>query len=162
MRRRLSWLAVLFVTVGALAVGASRDGGPLDPGDRIDAISRRIACPVCDGESVYESRNPASEAIRSAVREGVRAGGLTDDEVIAEVADAYGAQVLLLPRATGLDALAWALPVTAAVVALAGLASAFRRWREAAVQSGEATDDDRRLVERLRAERDGDGAGGSR
>ena len=162
MRRRLSWLAVLFVTVGALAVGASRDGDPLDPGDRIDAISRRIACPVCDGESVYESRNPASEAIRSAVREGVRAGGLTDDEVIAEVADAYGAQVLLLPRATGLDALAWALPVTAAVVALAGLASAFRRWREAAVQSGEATDDDRRLVERLRAERDGDGSGGSR
>ena len=96
------------------------------------------------------------------MREGVRAGGLTDDEVIAEVADAYGAQVLLLPRATGLDALAWALPVTAAVVALAGLASVFRRWREAAVQSGEATDDDRRLVERLRAERDGDGSGGSR
>ena len=85
-----------------------------------------------------------------------------DDEVIAEVADAYGAQVLLLPRATGLDALAWALPVTAAVVALAGLASAFRRWREAAVQSGEVTDDDRRLVKRLRAERDGDGSGGSR
>lgn len=155
MSRRLSWLLVLFVGVGALAVGATRDRGPLDPGDRIDAISRRIACPVCDGESVYESRNPASEAIRSAIREGVRAGALDDDAVIAGVAEAYGAQVLLVPRATGLDALAWALPVTAAVVAIAALGAAFRRWRVESATIGEATEEDRRIVERLRAANDG-------
>ncbi len=155
MSRRLSWLLVLFVGVGALAVGATRDRGPLDPGDRIDAISRRIACPVCDGESVYESRNPASEAIRSAIREGVRGGALDDDAVIAGVAEAYGAQVLLVPRATGLDALAWALPVTAAVVALAALGAAFRRWRVESATIGEATEEDRRIVERLRAANDG-------
>ncbi len=155
MRRRLSWLLVLFVGVGALAVGATRDRGPLDPGDRIDAISRRIACPVCDGESVYESRNPASEAIRSAIREGVRGGALDDDAVIAGVAEAYGAQVLLVPRATGLDALAWALPVTAAVVAIAALGAAFRRWRVESATIGEATEEDRRIVERLRAANDG-------
>ena len=154
MSRRLSWLLVLFVGVGALAVGATRDRGPLDPGDRIDAISRRIACPVCDGESVYESRNPASEAIRSAIREGVRAGALDDDAVIAGVAEAYGAQVLLVPRATGLDALAWALPVTAAVVAIAALGAAFRRWRAESAAIGEATEEDRRIVERLRASAD--------
>ncbi len=155
MRRRLSWLLVLFVGVGALAVGATRDRGPLDPGDRIDAISRRIACPVCDGESVYESRNPASEAIRSAIREGVRGGALDDDAVIAGVAEAYGARVLLVPRATGLDALAWALPVTAAVVAIAALGAAFRRWRVESATIGEATEEDRRIVERLRAANDG-------
>jgi cytochrome c-type biogenesis protein CcmH len=154
MRRRLSWLLVLFVGVGALAVGATRDRGPLDPGDRIDAISRRIACPVCDGESVYESRNPASEAIRSAIREGVRGGALDDDAVIAGVAEAYGAQVLLVPRATGLDALAWALPVTAAVVAIAALGAAFRRWRVESATIGEATEEDRRIVEQLRAAND--------
>lgn len=155
MSRRLSWLLVLFVGVGALAVGATRDRGPLDPGDRIDAISRRIACPVCDGESVYESRNPASEAIRSAIREGVRGGALDDDAVIAGVAEAYGAQVLLVPRATGLDALAWALPVTAAVVAVAALGAAFRRWRVESATIGEATEEDRRIVEQLRAANDG-------
>jgi cytochrome c-type biogenesis protein CcmH len=155
MSRRLSWLLVLFVGVGALAVGATRDRGPLDPGDRIDAISRRIACPVCDGESVYESRNPASEAIRSAIREGVRGGALDDDAVIAGVAEAYGAQVLLVPRATGLDALAWALPVTVAVVAIAALGAAFRRWRVESATIGEATEEDRRIVERLRAANDG-------
>ncbi len=155
MSRRLSWLLVLFVGVGALAVGATRDRGPLDPGDRIDAISRRIACPVCDGESVYESRNPASEAIRSAIREGVRGGALDDDAVIAGVAEAYGAQVLLVPRATGLDALAWALPVTAAVVAIAALGAAFRRWRVESATIGEATEEDRRIVEQLRATNDG-------
>ena len=155
MSRRLSWLLVLFVGVGALAVGATRDRGPLDPGDRIDAISRRIACPVCDGESVYESRNPASEAIRSAIREGVRGGALDDDTVIAGVAEAYGAQVLLVPRATGLDALAWALPVTAAVVAIAALGAAFRRWRVESATIGEATEEDRRIVKQLRATNNG-------
>ena len=40
---------------------ARRPSGP-------QAIERRIACPVCDGESVFESRNTASENIRNAIR----------------------------------------------------------------------------------------------
>ena len=85
----------------------------------------------------------------------MRGGALDDDSVIAGVADAYGAQVLLVPRATGLDALAWALPVTAAVVAIAALGAAFRRWRVESATIGEATEEDRRIVERLRAANDG-------
>ncbi len=62
-----SWAAMFVVAVALLAVGSTRDSGPLSPGDRIDAVSRRVACPVCDGESVFESRNPASEAIRAEI-----------------------------------------------------------------------------------------------
>lgn len=151
VKRWPGWALLVLVVVGLLAFGATRDTGPRTPDERIEAISKRLACPVCQGESVYESRNPASEAIRSAIREGVRAGALDDDAVIAGVAEAYGAQVLLVPRATGLDALAWALPVTAAVVAIAALGAAFRRWRAESAAIGEATEEDRRIVERLRA-----------
>ena len=154
LNRRLKtwpgWVAMVFVAVALLAVGSTRDRGPLDPGDRVDSISRRIACPVCDGESVYESRNPASDAIRSAVRDAVADGGSTDEQIIAAVAEAYGGQVLLVPRATGFDALVWALPVTAAVLGTFALALAFRRWRAEAAALAPATEDDYRLVAEAR------------
>lgn len=153
------WVALLFVLVGFGVVGSTRDRGPLDPGDRVDALSRRVACPVCDGESVYESRNPASEAIRAAIREAVNLGSADDDTILASIAEAYGGQVLLVPRATGFDSLIWALPVTAAVIGLVALAFAFRRWKLEAGQVGPADADDYRLVEAERerlAERRGD------
>jgi len=154
LNRRLKswpgWALITAALVVVFAVAASADRGPLDEGDRIDAISRRIACPVCDGESVFESRNPASEGIRAAVVTAVEEGRLDDDGIIAAVADAYGAQVLLVPRTDGLDALAWALPVAAGVIAVFGLAVAFRRWRDAALLDGPVSDDDRRLVARRR------------
>jgi cytochrome c-type biogenesis protein CcmH/NrfF len=50
-----------------------------------------------------------------------------------------------VPRASGLDALVWALPVAVFVCATAGLAVAFRRWRRAA--DTVPTDADRALVD---------------
>ena len=73
------WVLLLFVVAGLLAVGASRASGPQTPEDRIDDISRRVACPVCDGESVFESQNSASRAIRNQVGELVAENDLSDD-----------------------------------------------------------------------------------
>ena len=52
--------------------------------------------------------------------------------------------MLLVPRATGIDALVWALPAAALVCAIVGLAVAFRRWKAAADTIPD--DEDRRLV----------------
>ena len=141
------WVALVFVVTGLLAVGATRDGGPLSAGDRADSIARRIACPVCDGESVYESRNNASESIRAEIAAQVASGDRSDDEIIDYVAERYGGQVLLVPRSSGLDALAWALPAAALVCAVAGLAYAFRKWRVAERTDGVPTDADYAIVE---------------
>ena len=148
-----SWVLLLFLVAGLLAVGASRASGPQTPEDRVDAISRRVACPICDGESVFESRNSASRAIRNQVGELVAGNDLNDAEVIAFIETRYGAQVLLVPRASGFDALIWVLPAVAFVCGVAGLAVVFRRWKREAAALSDPTDDDRTLVERaLRAE----------
>lgn len=140
------WLLLLFVTVGLLAVGVVRDAGPRTSAERIDDISRRVACPVCDGESVFESRNTASLNIRSEITAQVADGVRTDDEIIEFIADRFGGQILLVPRSTGIEALAWAIPIAALVVCLAGLALAFRRWQVAARTAHGATDADYELV----------------
>ncbi len=141
------WALLVFVLVGFLAVGATRDDGPSGPAERADSIAQRVACPVCDGESVFESRNTASVSIRNRIDELVNEGRASDDEIIAEIAGPFGGQVLLVPRASGFDALVWALPVAALVCAIAALAVTFRRWRREQSAATAPTSEDRELVE---------------
>jgi cytochrome c-type biogenesis protein CcmH len=156
LKRWPAWVLLLFVVVGFLAVGATRDRGPSTPAERADAIARRVACPVCDGESVYESRNTASVNLRNAITEMVNEGRASDDEIVAVIERSYGGRVLLVPRASGFDALVWALPVAALVCAVAGLVVAFRRWRREAADAHDPTDEERSLVAAALAEDDGD------
>ena len=144
------WMLMGLLVVALLTVGPTRDNGPLTQSDRIDSITKHIACPTCDGESVYVSRASAAEAIRNQVAREVRAGTMTDDEIIGSIANAFKAQVLLVPRATGVDSLVWIMPIAVLVCAVAGLWAAFRRWRRD--NSGEASSDDVALVEKLLAE----------
>lgn len=147
------WVLLFFVVAGLLAVGASRASGPQTQEDRVDGISKRVACPICDGESVFESQNSASRAIRNQVGELVAENDLDDDEVVAFIETRYGAQVLFVPRASGFDALIWVLPAVGFVCGVAGLAVVFRRWKREAAALGDPTDEDRALVEEaLRAE----------
>ena len=137
------------ITVSLLAVGTTRDKGPLTQGDRIDAITKRVACPTCDGESVFVSRASAAEAIRKQVAREVAAGEKSDTEIIGSIAQAFNAQILLVPRATGLDSLVWVLPIAVLVCAVAGLAMAFRKWRRQ--NTAGASGDDFALVNKLLA-----------
>ncbi len=148
VKRWPGWVLLAFVFVGLLTVGASRDGGPQTPQERAAAISKRLACPVCQGESVYESRNTASNAIRQAVKQEVADGRLSDDEIVQRIVVAYNGEELLVPTASGIEALAWALPATAFVFGVAGLTIAFRRWQDSARRLGVATDEDYALVAR--------------
>ena len=146
VKRWPGWLALLFVVVALLAVGISRDSGPQTPDERIVALEKRLACPVCQGESVYESRNSASVQIRELIRQGVEEGQLSDQQIIDDIVTRYNGEELLVPTASGVEALAWALPAAAFVAGVAGLIVAFRRWHASARILGDPTDDDYALV----------------
>jgi cytochrome c-type biogenesis protein CcmH len=127
-----SWVLLVMVVVGLLAVGAARDAAPRSPKERVEDISKRLACPICEGESVFESRNADSDAIRVEIARQVDLGTVSDDQIINFIAQRFGSKVLLVPRATGIDALVWAMPAAALVCAVVGLGVAFRRWKSAA------------------------------
>lgn len=152
MKRWPGWIVLLFAVAGFLAVGIARDGGPQTSEERITALEKRLACPVCDGESVYESRNTGSVQIREFIRQSVEGGRLDDQQIIDTIVVNYNGEELLVPTASGVEALAWALPATAFVVGVTGLVLAFRRWQASARRLGHATDDDYALVERALAE----------
>ncbi len=148
----LGWLVLLFTAVVFLAVGIQRDSGPSTPQERIDSVSQRLACPTCDGESVYESRGSASIAIKREVARLVGDGQLTDGEIVRTIEASFGSDVLLVPRSSGLEGLVWALPVAVAVVAVVGMGFVFRRWRREN-RNLIATDDDEVLVATARRQR---------
>jgi cytochrome c-type biogenesis protein CcmH len=147
LKRWPGWVLLVFVIAGFLAVGATRDTGPESQEDRIDAIAKRVACPICDGESVFESQNNASEALRNQIGQLVADNTLDDAEIIAFIETRYGADVLLVPKASGFDALVWVLPAVAFVCGLAALVVVFRRWKREAGEMREPTEEDRALVD---------------
>ena len=135
-RLRWSWLAVLVILVGGLAYGTLDDSGPRSDAERVRALSDRIACPQCSGQSVAESDVTIARVIRTDIAERVDAGQ-TDDEIVAELKASYGDDIDLNPSATGLTGVVWVLPVAALIGGLALVVAVLQRWRQAP-----AADDD--------------------
>jgi len=123
------WVLLVLVVAGFLAVGTTRDAGARTPEERVEEISKQLACPICGGETVYESRNTSSTSIRAEINAQVSTTDATDDEIIAFVVQQFGAKTQLVPKATGFESLVWVLPAVALVFAGVGLFFAFRRWQ---------------------------------
>lgn len=156
-RRWMWWAALAMVAVGALAVGAARDGGARTESERVDAIASEVRCPTCRGLSAAESDAKTAVAIRAEIRDRLR-GGQTSGQIRAYLVSRYGDDALLRPRATGVSALVWVVPVAALVLAAAGVTAMLARGRRARTETSAAlTDADRVLVEEAvsRAEREG-------
>ena len=148
------WLVIVVAAVLALAIGSTRSSGPLTLDDHVDAISQRLACPVCDGESVYESQASAATNIKLQIKSLIEQGKFSDDQIIQYINTQYQTQTQLVPKASGFDAIVWVVPVLAGVLAIAGLTVAFRRWKLAA--DTVPSDADRELVDNALREHDDD------
>jgi cytochrome c-type biogenesis protein CcmH/NrfF len=125
---RLSWLLMAVVLLGALVIGTRGDSGPQTDDDRARSIALTIKCPTCRSQSAAESDAPAAKFIREEIARRIEAGE-SDDQIRGYFASRYGQEILLTPASSGVASLVWVLPVAAGIIATAGLAVAFRRWK---------------------------------
>jgi cytochrome c-type biogenesis protein CcmH len=154
IRRVVPALALAAVVVVALVIGGGGgDGRPRSAAARTEAIAGDIRCPICQGLSVADSHTPTAEAMKEEIRRRIDAGE-SDTQIRASFVARYSEEILLRPETSGVSALVWILPVAALLLAVGGLAFAFRRWRRQPTLS--ATDEDRALVEAALAGRQGD------
>lgn len=147
--RRWSWLFIVALVLVALVRNAVDEGPPRTDEERVRVIATTLKCPTCRSQSVADSDSAAARSIRSEIARRV-ADGQSGDEIRTAIASVYD-DVQLIPRASGFEGLAWFLPVLALVLALAGLAATFRRWRRTPLTR--ASEDDRALVDRALSER---------
>ncbi|MEY2779957.1 MAG: cytochrome c biosis protein CcmH, partial [Actinomycetota bacterium] len=78
VHNKWSWMMLVVLAAVLLVFGSTRTSGPQTQSDRIDSISKVLACPTCQGESVYVSRASAAESIRAEVARQVASGQKTD------------------------------------------------------------------------------------
>ena len=126
--RRLNWVALGLVLLGALALGTRHEAGPLTEDQRVHRITAVVRCPTCRGLSVAQSDAPAAKAIDEEVRRRVQ-DGETDAQIKAYLVSRYSQDIILDPEAKGVGVLVWALPVVGGAAAVAGLVLVLRRRR---------------------------------
>jgi cytochrome c-type biogenesis protein CcmH len=77
---------------------------------RAVALGNIIRCPVCAGQTINDSNNEMSKAMRAVVRERIAAG--QDDAAVRDFfIERYGAQILLSPPKAQNTLLLWVFPL---------------------------------------------------
>lgn len=123
----MRWLALILCLVATTATAIEPDEVLEDPAleARARELSQGLRCPVCQNESIDESRVPVAKDLRLLVRERLLAGD-SDEEVLAYVVARYGEFVLLRPDTGGANLLLWGIGPAALILALGGFALARR------------------------------------
>ena len=129
---RVAWVAgLLLLSVGlALWVGVSHAQAPAGSYDEEEAqaIDQMLMCPVCPAESIDQAQVPLAKQMRQRVRE-LLAEGATRQEVLDYFADRYGQDVLASPPKSGVNLLAWALPIAGLLAALVAVLLVLRAMK---------------------------------
>lgn len=147
MRRWWPWAVMAAVLAAALAVGVTGERAPRTLEERATALADEVRCPTCRSQSAADSDAPSSVAIRDDIAERLR-DGQSEGQIREYLVSRYGEEVLLDPGGSGVAGVVWALPVAVLVIAVAGLAAAFRRWRGGPAPV--VTAEDRALVDAAR------------
>ena len=138
---RRSRLAILTVAAFAFAVPVCAQGSSSGPPGingtseaadsaldaRTSAVASKLRCPVCQGLSIQESPSELAQQMRSVVRDQL-AAGRSAEQVQSYFVSKYGQWILLSPDPTGINLIAYGLPIVVVVGGLAVIALAVRRW----------------------------------
>lgn len=135
-RRAWGWAGAVAVAAGAYLYGAVAPGPPRTNADRVHALARGFACPVCAGQSVAESDVPVAREIRRQIGIWVDEGR-SDDYIRDELVAAYDIDIDYNPSGAGLTGLVWVLPVAAGLGTAGALIVMFHRRRTAAAATAE-------------------------
>ena len=82
------------------------------------AIDRMLMCPVCPAETIDQAQVELARQMRQVVRR-MLSQGASRDEILDFFEGNYGTDVLAAPPKSGFNLLAWILPATAVLAALA-------------------------------------------
>ncbi len=123
-------------TSGGVASAAPEPGVDLAFDERAKAISSRLRCPVCQGESIQDSPAELATQMKSLVREQL-ANGKSETQVFDYFVGKYGQWIQLEPRAEGINLLVYGLPILFLVGGSILVWVAVTRWTQPVAPSGD-------------------------
>jgi cytochrome c-type biogenesis protein CcmH len=153
VRRAATFVVVAaFLAAGAaLALVAARGTAPSrSMDDRVHEVAATLRCPVCRDLSVADSPSLVARQMRTTIARRLRAGR-EPDEIREFFVSRFGRTILLTPRGSGLDLLAWIVPGLLVAAGLFLVIAAIGRWTRRRTPGGTDTTvggRDRELLER--------------
>jgi len=124
----LTLLAALSMPLTALA----QEPTPSD--DEVNAIAKQLFCPVCENTPLDVCPTQACAQWRELIREKL-AEGWSEEEIKDYFIEQYGARVIGVPPAQGLNWLVYLIPPVAVVAGAFVLYKAFRSGKKPAEQA---------------------------
>lgn len=119
---RLTYTAVTMVLAVVVVFGLVSPSRQ----DRLAALSSRVACPVCNGQSIADSPAQTAREMRSIAAEKLAAGE-SEDEIIDFFVAAYGPSVVIDAPPEGRTLPLWIAPVVVLVGGAALLGGRLRK-----------------------------------
>jgi cytochrome c-type biogenesis protein CcmH len=99
------------------AVGSASAQQPTPSDDEVNAVAKKLYCPVCENIPLDVCPTQACTQWRATIREKL-AEGWTEQQILDYFVVQYGERVLAQPSTRGLNVLVWVLPP---LLALAGI-----------------------------------------
>ncbi len=125
----LTLLAIFFMAV--IGVQAQQNN-PSD--DQINAVAKKLYCPVCPNTPLDVCETKACDDWRAQIRDELSAGW-SEQQIIDYFVAQYGERVLAEPQRTGFTSLVWMLPVLAILFGLVLVWQVLKNWRVAKQKS---------------------------
>jgi len=144
------WVGVL---ASLLVVGAVAAQGGTVTDDQVNAVAKKLNCPVCENVPLDVCETQACAQWRDLIRQKL-ATGEKPEQVIAYFRDTYGDRVLQEPPLSGFTALIWILPFVGLVAGVAILVVVLRRMTarsvavDATTEASPVADEYRQRLER--------------
>ena len=126
IRRFVLALLVLIASLTAVALVQAQEGFPSD--NDVNAIARKLYCPVCPNTPLDVCETKACQDWRAQIKDQL-AGGWSEEQIVDYFVLQYGERVLAEPERGGFTALIWLLPVIAVALGLVVVGQALRSWR---------------------------------
>ena len=119
-------ITLVGVLASLLVVGVVAAQGGTVTDDQVNAVAKKLNCPVCENVPLDVCETQACVQWRDLIRQRL-ATGEKPEQVIAYFRDTYGDRVLQEPPRSGFTALIWILPFVGLIAGVAILVVVLRR-----------------------------------
>jgi cytochrome c-type biogenesis protein CcmH len=133
-------IVALILTVSLIPAGGVFGQTPEPPSDdEVNDVARELFCPICENIPLDVCPTEACRDWRELIRQ-MLAEGKSKEQIMDYFVDNYGARVVGIPPAEGINWLAYLIPPVAFVIGVVLLFQAFRIWKQLpAAQAAEIT-----------------------
>jgi cytochrome c-type biogenesis protein CcmH len=123
-------LAVIVLLGGLVSSPVmAQEPQPTPSDDEVNAIAKRMYCPVCENIPLDVCATTACEQWREMIREKLMEGW-TEEEIFDYFVTLYGDRVLSEPPRTGLNWLIYVLPPIFLLIGVYVIVRGFRTWKK--------------------------------